>query len=133
MTAPLEHIAYLRYVITTKRYELMDASRDKVDERHFRALLEQYWTLQDWAQKCLLVDVIQDHLVRRRHDIERDKAIEAVAADVLNAPGADEDPVLLPKIWALAYLTGIDYFDAAGEVQAAIREQILSRSNPPAG
>jgi hypothetical protein len=121
----LEHIGWLTAVITQRRYELVDESRDYIDTAHLRALLDLYWTLENWGQKCLLVDIVQDKLVMDGADPERDRVIGAVAADVLRAPGEEEDWVYFPKVEALLCLTGVNYFNAPqDEVRAAITHQL---------
>lgn len=132
MTGTPQHLGYLISVITTKRVTLIDACRDKVDDAHLRALLDVYWTLPEWVQKCVLVGIIQDHLVGRRAELadgpDLHAAVEAVATDILRAPRDDSAAVAFPKICALRYLTGVDHFKSSfDDVRTSVRAELAVR------
>ncbi len=78
--------------------EEIEAGRDEVTPEDLGPLAEAYWSLENWGQKCNLVNLVQDHIDPRTREIMR---------DLLRAPDeASGDYVEITKAIALCHLEG---------------------------
>ena len=92
------HIDRLLQVVKRGDPEQIEAARDDVTRTDLGALAAAYQALETWAQKCHLINLVQDTLDPRTREIMR---------DVLRAPDdGDGDYVELTKAIAVCHLEG---------------------------
>ena len=89
-------IEHLLSVVKSGDLEDIEAARDGVTGQDLDALVEAYWSLQTWEQKCGLVNLVQDHIAPRTREI---------MLDYLRAPDDESgDYVELTQAIALCHL-----------------------------
>lgn len=88
---------FIKLIQRDDPYE-METARDDVTRNDVGPLVEAYWTLTTWDEKAGLIQLIQDYLDPRSHDI---------MLDFLKAPpDANGDYFELTKAIALCRLDG---------------------------
>ncbi len=111
---------FIRLIQRDDPYEI-ESARDDVTKNDVGPLVEAYWTLTTWDEKAGLIQLIQDYLDPRTHD---------VMLDFLKAPpDANGDYFEVTKAIALCHLDGdfaaFDRYYKDRDLLAATAERYL--------
>lgn len=90
-----ERMARFLQVIEADEYEQIESARDWVQPDDIDKLVAHYWTLDNWQQKRVVVEILQD-----RHSAEMPKMM----LDFLRAPDVRDDSTELAKAIALGFI-----------------------------
>ena len=83
-------------IIQCDDFDQIESARDWVEQAQVDKLVEHYWELKSWDQKCALIEIIQDQYSQNIQDI---------MLDYLRAPyGLEEDRIELGKAVALGFI-----------------------------